>query len=186
MIRASCVGCIYHRQLGDAETWGCHYLLDTGELRGCPAHTCTKKKYPDSKKIRTQTMLRAIRYFSECRGRVVLDEKGAVSRAKDGTPLREGVHPPTITGLALALGFCSKQDLKAAAQTKELGDIIRWSLSKCEEYLEERLCESAAGIKLSLMNHFSGWNETPSDESHTEIHVTLEGEMHDQTSQPHI
>lgn len=186
MIRASCVGCIYHRQLDDAETWGCHYLLDTGELRGCPAHACTKKQYPDTQKVRTQTMLRAVRYFSECRGRAVLDEKGTAMRAKDGTPLREGVHPPTVAGLALALGFCSRQDLKDAAQTKELGDIIRWSLGKCEEYLEEKLCESAAGVKLSLMNNFPGWSESSPDEAHTEIHVTLEGESHGQTSQQNV
>ncbi|MCD7730293.1 MAG: helix-turn-helix domain-containing protein [Oscillospiraceae bacterium] len=45
--RASCKGCIYHRSLSGTEHGGCgkgcHYALDTGELRECPAENCNKK-----------------------------------------------------------------------------------------------------------------------------------------------
>lgn len=40
----NCEGCKYYRLLGDAAGLrACHYLLDTGEVRGCSADNCTKK-----------------------------------------------------------------------------------------------------------------------------------------------
>lgn len=46
MIRGTCKGCIYHRQVGGANRgeYICHYMLDTGKKRGCPAGRCNKKK----------------------------------------------------------------------------------------------------------------------------------------------
>ena len=53
MNRASCQGCIYHRRLWDHGTPVpkiCHYLLDTGNPRPCPAWACTCKETKPSAK----------------------------------------------------------------------------------------------------------------------------------------
>jgi len=51
MSRKSCIGCRHYRSLSGGGEWhkanskvakGCHYLLDTGEPRGCPAAHCTR------------------------------------------------------------------------------------------------------------------------------------------------
>lgn len=42
-MRKSCKGCIYHRLIC-YETYGCHYMIDTGELRNCHPAKCDKKK----------------------------------------------------------------------------------------------------------------------------------------------
>lgn len=42
----NCKGCIYWRSASDTNGKViklCHYLLDTGEKRGCPADKCTRK-----------------------------------------------------------------------------------------------------------------------------------------------
>ena len=42
MNRKSCKGCVHHRKI-DYFQMACHYMLDTGFPRGCPADKCTKK-----------------------------------------------------------------------------------------------------------------------------------------------
>ena len=47
MSRTSCKGCGHYRTFSGNYTKGergCHYLLDTGEPRGCSAENCTKKE----------------------------------------------------------------------------------------------------------------------------------------------
>ena len=51
-------------------------------------------------------------YFESCKGEILRDEDGRiVFNQKDGTPVWVGRKPPTIPGLALALGFSSRQSL---------------------------------------------------------------------------
>lgn len=41
----NCKDCVYYRYLSVGnEGKACHYLLDTGKVRGCPAENCTKKR----------------------------------------------------------------------------------------------------------------------------------------------
>lgn len=40
--RASCNGCIHLRRMAFAGM-ACHYILDTGNPRGCPAERCGRK-----------------------------------------------------------------------------------------------------------------------------------------------
>lgn len=44
--KTSCTGCTYWRRFqgsGENLIRACHYLLDTGHMRGCPADHCTRK-----------------------------------------------------------------------------------------------------------------------------------------------
>lgn len=43
----ACVGCIYWRRFygfGSNAVYACHYILDTGKVRGNATESCTKKK----------------------------------------------------------------------------------------------------------------------------------------------
>lgn len=43
MNRETCKGCVYHRTIGvDRPEKFCHYIIDTGEPRGCSAKNCTR------------------------------------------------------------------------------------------------------------------------------------------------
>lgn len=42
--RKTCRGCIFYRPLSAGHEMACHYMLMTGEKRGCPPENCTKKE----------------------------------------------------------------------------------------------------------------------------------------------
>ena len=79
---------------------------------------------------------------------------------KFGYPIFIGQRPPTVTGLALALGFKSRQSLLNYAGKKEFRDVITEAKSRIEMYVEERLFDKdgANGAKFSLQNNFKGWD----------------------------
>jgi hypothetical protein len=66
-----------------------------------------------------------------------------------------------MTGLALALGFNSRQALLNYQNKQEFNDTIVRAKAKVEQYAEERLFdkEGANGAKFSLANNFDGWRE---------------------------
>lgn len=41
--RETCKGCKYLKQDWSHTGYYCHYMIDTGERRGCPADKCDKK-----------------------------------------------------------------------------------------------------------------------------------------------
>ena len=48
-------------------------------------------------------------YFESCEGEILTDADGNAVLNKYGMPVRIGEKPPTVTGLALALGFTGRQ-----------------------------------------------------------------------------
>ena len=106
-------------------------------------------------------------YFAECEGEILRDNEGKPILDKFGHPNIIGAKPPTITGLALAIGFNSRQTLlnyQAKAGFKEV--LIR-AKSRVEAYTEERLFDKdgANGARFSLQFNFKGWREDKDDES---------------------
>ena len=101
------------------------------------------------------------KYFEECQGTVLKDENGSVLVDKHGHPIITGSRPPTVTGLALALGFTSRQALLNYQAKEEFVDTITRAKTKVEQYAEERLFDKdgANGAKFSLANNFAGWKE---------------------------
>ena len=99
------------------------------------------------------------------------DRDGTVLTDKYGAPIIVGRKPPTITGLALALGFTSRQALLNYQGKKEFVDTITRAKSFVEKYAEERLFdrEGVQGAKFSLVNNFKGWSEKPESESDAEL-----------------
>lgn len=104
-------------------------------------------------------------YFKSCEGEPLKDRDGTVLTDKYGAPIIVGRKPPTITGLALALGFSTRQSLLNYQGKKEFVDTITRAKSFVEKYAEERLFdrEGVQGAKFSLVNNFKGWSEKPED-----------------------
>ncbi len=107
------------------------------------------------------------KYFKDCEGRPLTDENGDIVYSKNGNPVIVGTHPPTVTGLALWLGFKTRQSLlNYQARSKAFDDILTVAKSRCEEYAESRLYDrdGVNGAKFSLMNNFKGWKNNPSED----------------------
>lgn len=106
------------------------------------------------------------RYFEKCQGDLLKDEDGEPIYDKHGQPVIIG-KPPTVTGLALALGFTSRQALLNYQERIEFVDTILIAKSRIEEYTEARLFDrdGVNGAKFSLTNNFKGWKDTQTIEN---------------------
>jgi hypothetical protein len=117
-------------------------------------------------------------YFEECDGKPFLDKDGIPVRNKDGKVIRDDRRPYTITGLALALGFTSRQALLNYEGKEEFVDTITRAKARVERYAEERLYDNhgANGAKFSLANNFKGWSEKQQIEGsiNTKQEITIE------------
>ena len=104
------------------------------------------------------------KYFEDCAGRMLTDETTGfpVVNPKTGLPGIVDTRPPTMSGLALALGFSSRDGLMRYAGKKEYLDVIVRAKSRIEQCYEERLFdkEGANGAKFALQNNFKGWQES--------------------------
>ena len=100
-------------------------------------------------------------YFESCKGRYLEDDDGNYVLTKSGLPIIVDARPLTITGLALALGFASRQALLNYQAKDEFHDTILRAKARVECYAEERLFDKdgANGAKFSLANNFDGWRE---------------------------
>lgn len=101
-------------------------------------------------------------YFKLCEGEIWLDEEGKPFTTDKGALIyKVPPKPPTVTGLALALGFASRQALiNYQTKDEDFNDTITRAKSRIEEYNETRLYdkEGVNGAKFNLSNNF-GWND---------------------------
>lgn len=120
-------------------------------------------------------------YFEECKGRVLTDADGNAMTNKNGEPIIVDARPLTVTGLALALGFTSRQALLNYQDKEEFVDTITRAKARVEAYAEERLFDKdgANGAKFSLANNFDGWKEKQSIEADVKNEVTINVELVD-------
>ena len=102
-------------------------------------------------------------YFKKCEGEILKDEEGEVIFDKFGNPVIVGARPPTVTGLALALGFSTRLSLLNYQGKKEFMNTITRAKSMVEAYAEERLFDKdgSNGARFSLINNFRGGTEKP-------------------------
>lgn len=111
------------------------------------------------------------KYFEECKGKpLVID--GEQMYNKQGYPIIIDRKPPTITGLALAIGLSGRGDLLYYQhKKKQFCDTITRAKSRVEMYAEERLYdkEGSAGAQFNLRNNFKNWDaDKKQEESKTE------------------
>ncbi len=115
-------------------------------------------------------------YFEECKGKMLTDNDGNIMTDKYGVPVYIDTKPLTITGLALALGFNSRQALLNYQGKKEFNDTIMRAKAKVEQYAEERLFDKdgANGAKFSLANNFTGWKDKVEADVNTKQTIVVE------------
>ena len=95
-------------------------------------------------------------YFEKCDGELLLDDEGMPVLDKFGHPIYKAPKPYTITGLAYALGFTSRQALLNYQGNAKFVDTIRRAKLRCENYSEERLYDrdGQRGSEFSLKVNF--------------------------------
>jgi hypothetical protein len=100
-------------------------------------------------------------YFVSCKGEPFLDDNGEAVIDKYGKHVIVGAKPPTVTGLALALGFTSRLALLNYQGRSEFVNTVTRAKAVIEAYAEARLFDrdGVQGAKFSLSNNFSGWAE---------------------------
>ena len=114
-------------------------------------------------------------YFEECKGTPLTDDDGRPIFDKNGYPIIQNQHPPTITGLALALGFTNRMSLLNYQGRAEFRDVITRAKSRVEQYTEERLFDKdgSGGARFSLQNNFKGWREEATSENGGQKEVVI-------------
>lgn len=114
-------------------------------------------------------------YFEDCKGYPLTDEKGKQVFNKFGSPIFIDVHPPTITGLALALGFTSRQALLNYQAKPKFVDAITRAKARVEQYAEERLFDrdGSNGAQFSLRNNFKGWDADKKNDNSGDGKITI-------------
>ena len=116
---------------------------------------------PPKYRSRAEIEERIEAYFRECEGGPVDDpETGKPMIDKRGNLVYAGRRPPTVTGLALALGFATRQSLLNYEGRREFQEAIQRAKTRIEMYAEERLYDrdGCMGARFNLQNNFRGWN----------------------------
>jgi len=105
-------------------------------------------------------------YFNRSKGELLKDDDGVPVLDKYGHVIIVDQFPPTITGLALELGFTSRLALLNYEDKKEFLNTISIAKARVEAYTEARLFDrdGVNGAKFSLTNNFKGWKDTQSVE----------------------
>lgn len=105
-------------------------------------------------------------YFEDCKGEPIIGDDGQLIIDKYGQPFIINAHPPTVTGLALALGFTSRQALLNYQAKKAFVDTVLRAKARIEAYAEERLFDrdGQRGAEFSLKYNFRWADEKKQDE----------------------
>lgn len=72
-------------------------------------------------------------YFNSCEGEIFKDDKGQMIFDKFGQLVIVNQKPPTVTGLAFALGFNSRQALLNYQVKTQFNDTGTCAKSRCED-----------------------------------------------------
>ena len=95
-------------------------------------------------------------YFASCEPELLRDGDGMPMLNKNGEPVYVGGRPMTIQGLALALGFTSRQSLLNYKAKREFVDTVTRARLRVEQYAAERLFDRDAqrGAQFTLAYGF--------------------------------
>ena len=119
-------------------------------------------------------------YFKDCDGTPILLPDGAPLKDKAGEVILAKRHPPTVTGLALALGFKSRQSLLDYGGKERFADTIARAKLRIEAYAEERLYDrdGQRGAEFNLKYNFRWAEDRQQPGAGKEQGVVLLPEVH--------
>lgn len=103
-----------------------------------------------------------IKAYFDSRYTPMKDRNNVPITDEDGKPVYEMSRPPTLSGLAAALGLDERDKLMTFTKNKAILGEVRRAVLRIEEYAEERLFSknaSTSGIKLYLSTNFQRWSE---------------------------
>lgn len=97
-------------------------------------------------------------YFEDCEGVYLTDPGGQLVLDPMGCPVVIGQHPPTMTGLAMALGFRTRKSLCDYRRKGAFQYTVMRARLRVENYAEQRLYDSdgVKGAMFGLVQNF-GW-----------------------------
>lgn len=123
---------------------------------------------PPTYKTPEEMQVKIDQYFEEIKGHPMLDADGKVMTDKWGLPVYLDQHPPTITGLALALGFNTRKSLLDYCGKPAFVNTIERAKARVERYAEERLYdrEGQRGAEFSLKYNFR-WDAPKEEKNET-------------------
>lgn len=115
-----------------------------------------KPKY--SSAVEMQQIIDA--YFEDCAGTLLTDKRGQPVLDRRGYPVIVGNRPPTVTGLAAALGFRTRKSLCDYRRKGDFAQVITTARLRVENYAEMRLfdADGARGAMFTLGVNF-GWGK---------------------------
>lgn len=101
-------------------------------------------------------------YFQSCRGSPLYDQEGNPALDKQGLPIMVGATPPTVSGLALALGFLGRRELLHYRGKKKYRETVERAKLRVEEYCESQLFDKdrRQGAEFALRSNFQWGQET--------------------------
>lgn len=122
----------------------------------------TKPRYTSPKAMKKKID----EYFEKCKGTLAVDHYGDPVIDRMGNPIYLDKKPPTLTGLALALGFKTRSALMRYKAKKEFLDLVLEAKTRIELYNEEQLYsrDGSKGAIFNLSRNFAGWQEDKSDD----------------------
>lgn len=106
-------------------------------------------------------------YLENCEPKL-LKIDGQVMCDKNGNPVWE-TNPPTVTGMALYLGFCNRLSMYDYAKKPEFTDTIKRAVAGIEAYAERAILTGAkpVGAIFWLKNH--GWRAEEQRDDKTKV-----------------
>lgn len=106
-------------------------------------------------------------YFDRCEGEPLLNEEGEAVLDRQGLPVIVNAYPPTVSGLALALGLNSRQSLLNYQGKKKFTDTVNRAKLRVEEYCERQLFDKdkRQGAEFNLRYNFRWEDQEESRES---------------------
>lgn len=125
------------------------------------------------KKAKTLNELKKrVKEYFESRLAPVTDKNGIPMTDADGEIIKKVALPYTLTGLALAVG-CESREEMFAFKKEEMNRFMKMSAMRVEEYAEERLFnkEAFSGVKLFLAVNFDRWGGGESDVSDDDYEI---------------
>lgn len=97
-------------------------------------------------------------YFEDCKDKVIKDDDGNIVTDKSGNPVLLQ-NPPTVSGLALFLGFEDRRSIYDYKNRGLFSHTIKKAIMKIEQYAEQHLyVGKATGAIFWLKNH--GWKDS--------------------------